>query len=360
MATLVSIRNLHKTYQRGPREGRRAARHRPRHRAGRLRRADGPVGLGQDHAAQPDRRARLAHRRRDRGRRPAHRQRSSRPAVALAQPPRRLRVPVLQPDADADRAEERRAAAAADQPVGGAAQAQRARSRCSWSAWPIARKHKPDGTLRRPAAARGDRARDRVRPDAPDLRRAHRRPRSRDGGRDPDPAAVLNRSRSPVGSSQTRSVGSDTMARAMATRCSWPPDSSLGLWPRAVLEPDQRQRDGRAPPALRGRTGWSAAAAAPRSAARTASAAGCRTGRRSRRGRRASAAARRSRADRSAGRPPRCCPPVGRVQPADQVEQRGLAGAGRAHQRDEVAAAGCRGRCRAAPRSSRCRAGRSW
>ena len=62
MSTLVSIRNLHKTYQRGPREGRRAARHRPRHREGRLRRADGPVRLRQDHAAQPDRRAGLADR----------------------------------------------------------------------------------------------------------------------------------------------------------------------------------------------------------------------------------------------------------------------------------------------------------
>src|SRR5690606_37348377 len=30
-------------------------------------------------------------------------------------------------------------------------------------------------------------------------------------------------------------------------------------------------------------------------------------------------------------------PAAGRVQPTDQVEQRGLAGAGRAHQRDEIA-----------------------
>ena len=60
MSTLVSIRNLHKTYQRGPEkvdvlhgidldiDERR------------FRRADGTVGFGQDHAAQPDRRARLA------------------------------------------------------------------------------------------------------------------------------------------------------------------------------------------------------------------------------------------------------------------------------------------------------------
>mmetsp|Transcript_44842 Transcript_44842/g.105634 ORF Transcript_44842/g.105634 Transcript_44842/m.105634 type:complete len:357 (+) Transcript_44842:977-2047(+) len=37
------------------------------------------------------------------------------------------------------------------------------------------------------------------------------------------------RSRSPVGSSQTSSIGSLTMARAMDTRCCWPPDSSVGL-----------------------------------------------------------------------------------------------------------------------------------
>src|SRR6185437_10734905 len=37
------------------------------------------------------------------------------------------------------------------------------------------------------------------------------------------------RSRSPVGSSQTSSAGSDTIARAIATRCCCPPDNSLGL-----------------------------------------------------------------------------------------------------------------------------------
>jgi hypothetical protein len=37
------------------------------------------------------------------------------------------------------------------------------------------------------------------------------------------------RSRSPVGSSQISRVGSDTIARAIATRCCWPPESSFGL-----------------------------------------------------------------------------------------------------------------------------------
>ena len=36
-------------------------------------------------------------------------------------------------------------------------------------------------------------------------------------------------SRLPVGSSATSSVGRVTMARAIATRCCWPPDSSAGV-----------------------------------------------------------------------------------------------------------------------------------
>src|SRR3546814_14033669 len=43
--------------------------------------------------------------------------------------------------------------------------------------------------VRRPAAARGDRPRDRVRSDAADLRRAHRRPRPPVGRGNPGPAA---------------------------------------------------------------------------------------------------------------------------------------------------------------------------
>ena len=37
-------------------------------------------------------------------------------------------------------------------------------------------------------------------------------------------------SRLPVGSSANSTVGSDTSARATATRCCWPPDSSDGRW----------------------------------------------------------------------------------------------------------------------------------
>src|SRR5262249_15591252 len=45
------------------------------------------------------------------------------------------------------------------------------------------------------------------------------------------------RSRSPVGSSHNSSVGSDTMARAMPTRCSCPPESSRGLCFARSLKP---------------------------------------------------------------------------------------------------------------------------
>ncbi|KAG0755999.1 hypothetical protein G6F22_020434 [Rhizopus arrhizus] len=94
MSTLVSLRNITKTYQRGP------------EKVQVLHGIDLDIARGDFH------------------RRRAHRPDERRPAVDLAQPPRRLRVPVLQPDADADRAEERRAAAAADPPQRRAAQAQ--------------------------------------------------------------------------------------------------------------------------------------------------------------------------------------------------------------------------------------------
>ena len=89
-------------------------------------------------------------------------------------------------------------------------------------------------------------------------------------------------SRLPVGSSARMSAGSVTRARAMATRCCWPPDSSVGSWSSrspspsrssAALRPLERARGGRRP----GR-----AAASPRCRGRSSAAAGCTTGRRSR------------------------------------------------------------------------------
>src|SRR5262249_4026626 len=54
-------------------------------------------------------------------------------------------------------------------------------------------------------------------------------PRSRlSNWRMPRMSSAEERSRSPVGSSHSRSSGSETMARAMATRCCWPPDISRG------------------------------------------------------------------------------------------------------------------------------------
>ena len=44
-------------------------------------------------------------------------------------------------------------------------------------------------------------------------------------------ASAFARSRSPVGSSARSSVGCVTRARAIATRCSWPPESWRGRWP---------------------------------------------------------------------------------------------------------------------------------
>ena len=44
-------------------------------------------------------------------------------------------------------------------------------------------------------------------------------------------------SRFPVGSSARTSAGSVTIARAMATRCCWPADSSLGKWPIRSASP---------------------------------------------------------------------------------------------------------------------------
>jgi len=54
------------------------------------------------------------------------------------------------------------------------------------------------------------------------------------------PADTL--SRSPVGSSATRIVGSVTIARAIATRCSWPPESCFGV----VVDPVRRPHELRA------------------------------------------------------------------------------------------------------------------
>ena len=50
-------------------------------------------------------------------------------------------------------------------------------------------------------------------------------------------SCVRAESRVPVGSSAIRISGSVTSARAMATRCCWPPESWLGAWPTRSERP---------------------------------------------------------------------------------------------------------------------------
>ena len=89
-------------------------------------------------------------------------------------------------------------------------------------------------------------------------------------------------SRAAVGSSQTSSRGSWTSARAMATRCCWPPDSCAGRRVGLVARPScvQHLRGPRRPPCAA--ASRRSAAARRRSRRRSAPAAGCTAGRRSR------------------------------------------------------------------------------
>ena len=144
-------------------------------------------------------------------------------------------------------------------------------------------------------------------------------------------------SRLPVGSSARIRAGSVTSARATATRCCWPPDSSVGSWSSRSPIP---------------RRSSAALARAARSAPRDAlveerrrdvverascAAAGCTTGRRSRCsgcGRRASPSSSRS----ATGRAGQAVAAARRaVEAAEDVHHRGLARARRPDDRDELA-----------------------
>ena len=119
----------------------------------------GPSGLGQDHDAESDRRARSADERRSASSAGDRIDQLSRAAlVRLARAPHRLHFPVLQPAAGADRGSQRRSAVAAHQSVAQRSAASACRRRCSWSVSPIARKHKPNelsgGQQQRVAIAR--------------------------------------------------------------------------------------------------------------------------------------------------------------------------------------------------------------
>ena len=145
-------------------------------------------------------------------------------------------------------------------------------------------------------------------------------------------------SRLPVGSSASRSRGSPTMARAIATRCCWPPESCGGKVVGARGEPDaveRRQRrlaplaarhaagrgagSRRCPATVRSGTRWKLWKTKPIFSLRSAR-------------QLAVAVARRSAA------PSRLTVPAGRrVEQAHQVEERALAAPRGTHDRDEFA-----------------------
>ena len=142
----------------------------------------------------------------------------------------------------------------------------------------------------------------------------------------------------PVGSSAISSCGLPARARAMATRCCWPPDSSLGRWRGVLGEADDRS-------IVATRSSRCAAADAG-DAQRDPDVLGGGQHRDEPEGledearpcsRRSSSAPARSCAVTSRRRPARTVPLVGRVEAADDVQQRGLAGAGPAAQRRRAA-----------------------
>ena len=174
----------------GRRGSRRAARRLAGRRAGQADGGHGPVGLRQvdadahpGGARPPDRR--LRHDRRHPARTAERQGHHEDPAEA-----HRLHLPVLQPAPDADRRGEHDAAARARRP-----EARQGVLRGSRQAGRARRPPDPQAlrALRRPAAARRDRARARHPPDGRLRRRADRQPRLEDRRRDPRAAARVGR-----------------------------------------------------------------------------------------------------------------------------------------------------------------------
>ena len=81
-------------------------------------------------------------------------------------------------------------------------------------------------------------------------------------------------SRLPVGSSARMTAGSLASARAMATRCCCPPESSIGRWLEALAQADQLGQFLRARAALAARPSPGSTAAARCSPARSAAGSG--------------------------------------------------------------------------------------
>ena len=141
------------------------------------------------------------------------------------------------------------------------------------------RRRRPNRAPSRVQSGRGRAGRrGRARGCGPAVRRRRERMRDQDARprRVPSPAsrssastdAALSGSRLPVGSSASTSLGRCTSARAIATRCSSPPDSSRGSELRALAR--DRRREHRRPSALAlGRPRRRAATAAARRSART-------------------------------------------------------------------------------------------
>ena len=144
---------------------------------GRGARHPGAQRLGQEHAAPPARRHGPSHGGRGLLPRPGPDARSTAAGLTLLPPaPRRLRLPVLQPDPEPDRARERR-----DGDARSRREPRDPREMIDLVGLGRARRPLPRAAVRRRAAARGDRARRREGARRAPLRRADRRARLRDG-----------------------------------------------------------------------------------------------------------------------------------------------------------------------------------
>ena len=158
--------------------------------------------------------------------------------------------------------------------------------------------------------------------------------------------SVLEReSRLPVGSSAKITSGLASSARAHATRCCWPPDSSLGRWVSRSARPTASTTVANQSGSTL-RFAMASGSVMFSSADSVGSRLNCWKTNPTRLRRRS--ASPRSPSPPSSVSPIRISPAVHGVQSREAVHERGLAGSGRAHDRGELGRAGCRPRCRRA------------